>query len=486
MTNFLAKNKYWIFLWIVFFILRFPSLFEPYWYGDEGIYLTLGQGIKKGLILYQQIHDNKPPTLYYLAALAKTVFGFRFLLSLLMVLTSLIFYRLSQKFFSDKISKIILFLFIILTCLPFLEGNIANAEIFMLLPTIFGFLTLFNGKKNFNLYLSGLFLGLAFTIKIPVAVEAISIIFYLLVVNLNQIKTHFLNFINKPFYFGIGFLTPTFIYLIYFYFLHALVPFLSSALLQNFSYVSSWTTGNQSSSVGSGGVIQRFIILLILWFVFAFLYHKKLINKKFFLVIIWFFACIFGSLLSTRPYPHYLIQIIPPFCLLVGYIFNGKIFNLYKIFTFLSFIFLIIIVLKYNFYFYKNLPYYQNFYTYLFNFSSTTTYRNYFGSNVDSVYQIANYIQQKTNNQDKIFIWGDEPYIYALSNRLPSGKYTVAYHIVDFNGYDETINSLETNLPKFIVYFPMENRSFSQLDDILNRYYFLDKKIQSASVFQKR
>ena len=27
---------------VVFFFLRFPSLFEPNWYGDEGIYQALG------------------------------------------------------------------------------------------------------------------------------------------------------------------------------------------------------------------------------------------------------------------------------------------------------------------------------------------------------------------------------------------------------------------------------------------------------------
>ncbi|PIV07387.1 hypothetical protein COS53_02565, partial [Candidatus Shapirobacteria bacterium CG03_land_8_20_14_0_80_35_14] len=61
---------------ILFFLLRLPSLFEPYWYGDEGVYLALGQGIRHGLTLYSQIYDNKPPAIYYLAALTQTVFGF--------------------------------------------------------------------------------------------------------------------------------------------------------------------------------------------------------------------------------------------------------------------------------------------------------------------------------------------------------------------------------------------------------------------------
>ena len=89
---------------ILFFLLRLPSLFEPYWYGDEGIYLTIGQALRHGLLLFQQIHDNKPPTLYYLAALAHTVFGFRLLLFLVMIPTVYVFYLLSKKILVSRLS----------------------------------------------------------------------------------------------------------------------------------------------------------------------------------------------------------------------------------------------------------------------------------------------------------------------------------------------------------------------------------------------
>ena len=37
-----------LFVFLVVVVLRIPSLFEPYSYGDEGIYLVLGQGLRKG------------------------------------------------------------------------------------------------------------------------------------------------------------------------------------------------------------------------------------------------------------------------------------------------------------------------------------------------------------------------------------------------------------------------------------------------------
>ena len=36
------------------FLLRIPSFFEPYYYGDEMIYMTLGQGVRQGLTLYKE------------------------------------------------------------------------------------------------------------------------------------------------------------------------------------------------------------------------------------------------------------------------------------------------------------------------------------------------------------------------------------------------------------------------------------------------
>ena len=39
-------------------------IFEPYYYGDEMIYLALGEGIRQGIPLYLGLHDNKPHPLF--------------------------------------------------------------------------------------------------------------------------------------------------------------------------------------------------------------------------------------------------------------------------------------------------------------------------------------------------------------------------------------------------------------------------------------
>jgi len=140
-------------------------------------------------------------------------------------------------------------------------------------------------------------------------------------------------------------------------------------------------------------------------------------------------------------------------------------------------IFLIFVVKKYDFYFYKTIAYYQNFY-------QKGNSVSYFGSQVNSVYNISKYIVANTSVNDKIFIWGDEPNIYALSNRLPVGRYTVAYHISDFNAYEETIAALKKSPPPIIVYYSMSSRPFIALDEFINDFYLPEIQIGQALLFK--
>lgn len=477
----IVKYKYWIILFLVFILLRLPSLFEPYWYGDEGVYLTLGLAIRRGLTLYSQIHDNKPPLLYYLAAFSQTVFGFRLLLFAVMIPTVYYFYRLSLSFFNQKISKIITFVFLIITSIPFLEGNIANAEIFMLLPTILGFLFFLKSKKNINYFWSGLFFGLAFSLKVPVIIEFGFLFLWLFISNLKNLKTKSISVLLNLFTFGFSFLIPIIVFGIYFAFKGAFPVFLNSALLQNFSYLSSWATGTQTASVSSGGLFGRLIVLLFFWLIIFILKVKKIIESNSSFILFWFGATIFGALLSTRPYPHYLIQVIPLLCLLLPIIFNFKKI-ICSIITIASIIAFFFITQKYHFYSFATLPYYRAFYS----SGSIKKFYQYFGSETSFTYQVSDYIKQNSSPNDRIFIWGDMPYIYALSNRLPPGRYTVAYHITDFNGYEETMVDMKIHLPKIIIYKFMSGRKFPQLDEFISNYYYLDKTIDSNLIFKLR
>lgn len=478
------KNKILLIFFTLFLLLRVPSLFEPYWYGDEGIYLVLGQAIRKGLLLFRDIHDNKPPTLYYLAALGQTVFGFRLLLLLWMLPTLYTFYLLSKKILTGSLLLISNFLFLISTSIPFFEGTIANAEIFMLLPTILAVYLFFSiPVSRIQFLVSGLLLGFAFTIKVPVFIELAFLCFWLLISNFNFRKIKFL--VTSYLLLVSGFLLPIVLYLLYFWQQGALGEFLFAALLQNFGYLSSWTTGSHSGSATGGGLATRGIWLFGFWILIAIVYLKKYINQKTAILLLWFSSTIFGALLSTRPYPHYLIQVLAPLCLLLSYLFIPKLtkFSLYLILG--TQVFLVFLFFKYRFYAYPVFSYYTNFYSYAAGLKSAEKYQLYFGSRLPEIYQISEKIKSETSPREKIFVWGDEPYIYALADRLPVGKYTVAYHIVDFDGYQPIYQNLITNFPKFIVYVPQESRPYPELEKLVKSYYFISATYGDFRLYQR-
>ena len=164
-------------MWV--FILRFPSLFEPYWYGDEGVYQTLGLAMNNGSLLYQDIWDNKPPLLYMIYSFfGSDQFAVRLTSLIFGILSIFVFFKLANKIFGNiKIALFSTAFFALFFGSPLLEGNIANAENFMVLPILTSALILLNIKEttetkktqNRNIlfiFLSGIILGLALLFKI--------------------------------------------------------------------------------------------------------------------------------------------------------------------------------------------------------------------------------------------------------------------------------------------------------------------------------
>jgi hypothetical protein len=267
--NLLAKlEKTKILWWIIalcmlFFFLRLPSIIEPYWYGDEGVYEVVGQSMDQGRLLYRDIWDNKPPLLYVVYALARgdqpTVKTFSIIAGLLSVIA---FFSLSQKLFKkQRISLIITTIYVLLLATPILEGNIANAEDFILFPTILAGLLIYHfidktQNKNFSLFpfpfslsLAGLLLGIAFLFKIVAVFDLAAFLGFFIMISLppnitwksfattlshigqrNHQDPWLRSLITTTWFLLLGFLLPLFLTSIYFILNHAFVPFFQAVL----------------------------------------------------------------------------------------------------------------------------------------------------------------------------------------------------------------------------------------------------------------
>ena len=494
MRNFFKRNRFIIILLAITFFLRLPSLFEPYSYGDEGIYLTLGLAIKKGLLLYRDVYDNKPPLIYLLAAAAGAqLFWFRFFLMSSILSSIYLFYRLSQKLFSLRswAPKATTIVFTLLTTFPLTEGNIANSEIFILLPTLLGFWLVFNLLETKNkktkpklkgFFVAGLILSLGFLLKVPAVFDFLALLGYLFF--FYQPKKLF-NFEKKSLFLISGYGLPIVFTGLYFWARGALAEFFDSCFRQTFGYLSSWETGSGASSIFSllrtdmsyRGIMLLFSLALLWW-------KRKSLEKSLLFVSLWFVFSLFGATLSGRPYPHYLIQLTPALALGIGFFSLKK--RKVAIVSFSLLIFLLGVALaRYRFWFYATTPYYQNFIQFVIGKKSKEEYFRHFNGQMNQIYRLAEFIGASTKENERVFVWGNEPYLYPLSKRLPATPNTVAYHIMERHQYQETAQELREQKPPLVV-VDQSLETFSELQELLFQDYQEFEDFDGLRVFLRK
>jgi len=468
-------------------LLRLPGLFEPNRYADEDIYLTIGQGLRRGLLLYRDIYDNKTPLIYMVAALAGNVMWFRFILLIWNLINVGLINGLAKKIVKNKWGVILAtILFAFFSTIPLLEGEIANGEIFMIMPVTAAIYLLFTKsgqitENKMRFLWAGILWSIGFLFKSPPVVELFGFVFFYMIFLSSSFSDFFKKILNRRIWLlGLGFSIPILVSVIYFYLNGIGDLYLKSALLQNFSYLSSWGGGSTKSSIFSGGLVTRGTIMVgVLIATFGL---RKKIGNYFGFISIWAITALFGAMLSGRPYPHYLIELVAPFSLLLSLIiFEKK--GIWLVFGSTLFGLLIVSLVRYNFWYYKSLPYYVNFVSYVFGQKTKKQYYQFWGDNVLRDYQVSAYITKFTQKNDHIFVWGTEPAIYAISNRTPVTKYTVAYHIFDFSAQGEVANILMKAKPKVIIVIKDEAK-FSELAGLLASNYALAATYGNTAVYQ--
>ena len=482
----IVKKYHQIPIWLVLvfglvLVLRIPSFFEPFSYGDEMIYLTLGQAIKKGMVLYRDIHDNKPPLLYILAGIAGNVFWFRAMLAAWSLATIYLFWRLMDALFPHKkpLQKLATIIFAILTTIPLFEGHVANAEVFMIGPTLAAFLILFTKTLNAkNLFFSGVLFSIATLFKVPAAFDfPVILVFWLIFLDFKRLWKDWL---RKSIPLTVGFLVPIGLTFIWYFIRGGLSQYIVAAFGQNIGYLSSWRPND---------VVEPFLVrnapLLIragvvaLGTVILFYFRKKL-SRPFVFVTLWILFSLFAVTLSERPYPHYLIQAVPALSILVAMFFTEK--TLEQILVLIPIGLFVFTPVYFNFWSYPIIPYYTRFIDFASGKIDKEGYFSRFDGNVARNYEISRFINQTTSVNDKIFVWGDSPPVYALTRRFPPGKYVATYHIIDFSSPKETIQTLEKDLPAIIVVLP-DSPEFKELTLLLRDSYLFVQDIDGAEIW---
>lgn len=459
------SRNFWYLLGLtfVFFLFRLPSLFEPNWYGDEGVYQVLGDAIRSGRLLYRDIWDNKPPLLYTLyAILGSDQFAVRLASLIFGVISIFLFYKICKKIFEKpKPSLVITTFFTVLLALPVLEGNIANAENFMLVPTLLSALMILKIKngdtkkiQNKNLlviFISGLALGISFLFKIVALFDFAAFLVFMALFSDRKVLEHIMNGkytfeVKKILSFILGF---------------SILPLLTAGFFILKGAFSEFITATFFSNIGYVGYGNKFIVpqglliikLALLGSLIAFLYSKRnSVNLNIIFVLIWFSFSLFNAFFSQRPYTHYLLVLLSSISLLIGLCFYE---NKWRAANLLLLIIFSLLIFK-NFTFYgKVIYYYQNYISFVTNRETVMQYQRFFDRETPVDYELAAFIKTNTKQNESIFTWGNNAQLYKLTNNLPPGRYTVAYHITGSkNGVEETTKALANKKPKIIVIMP--------------------------------
>lgn len=502
----LEKNKiawFMLVLLFFFFLFRLPSLFEPYWYGDEGVYQTLGMAIKNDKLLYRDIWDNKPPLIYLLYSVFNSdQFATRTVSLIFGLLSVLVFFFLAKKLFASvggsKIHFFATIIFAILFGLPLIEGNIANAENFMLLPILIAAFLIVN-VSNFKFFAlnplaslrlrdsdwrslgqalqlltAGFLLSLAFLFKVVALFDFAAFTVFITIIKVRQRQSlkNIKNIREQIVLLSVGFIIPVIATALFFLANGGLKDFLQATFIQNVGYVGY---GN-NFLIPYGLLFLKTVILSAL--ILYILKIRKILSATTTFILIWFTFSLFNAFFAERPYAHYLLVVIPSFSLMVGLIFWDKKYQ--KIIT--LFLLIATVFIFNNFLFFnKSIAYYLNFISFIIDKQSSISYKAFFDKKTPIDYEIALFLKSKINKKDSIFIWGNNPQVYKMTGVFPPGKYVVAYHISgNKDGILNTKNAISKVRPKFIVIMPNQQPIPFSLSG-----YFARFEIDKALIYER-
>lgn len=462
------------FFWLTLFILRLPSLFFSWWYGDENVYLAIGHAIAKGQLLYVQAWDNKPPLIYLIYAGIYTIFKTQLwaykLFNLLLALweISIFHYVIRDIFrFSKKQIFWTTLSMSILLAIVF-EGTILNAENIFVPLVLTGFyfvyteLNVFEKTEEIHLYrllIGGLFWFLASFTKIHAFLEILVITFIISLILIRMklsTVTNWQNLLLKVFkleklrYFILLPLLPIvlgYITLIIFYSTQGY----QSELLYSLVGFSKNYVETSNIPIILGFKLEQLTGLQIRTFLFGisllictYLFWKKCIQKNSFILGLWLSITVFTVLIPERNYGHYLLQLLPPGLIFVTSLISYLSLNKKSITEKLLLVvsaslgaqtLLVNFPTTWNYLW----NYYDHFDLYFGQFVEVTLgkrslkewQKSYKPLTYEAQELLPPKIKKLTTPKDKIFLYGNLSEIYAMSDRVNGVKWIVAYYIVD-------------------------------------------------------
>ena len=486
-TKHFTKEHIFLFIiLLVIFVMRFPSLFEPFWYGDEGIFAAVARNLNLGGVLYDTAWDNKPPMIYLTYQAIFNVFGvsmfwLRLVTIIAVLTTAAIIYEIAQVTIGVKRALVATFTFGLLTSLRLIEGNLALTEIYMILPIALAMMIAIKRKFDYlSLFVAGFLFAVGSLYKQVGALEAAALGIFLFL----ESRTFF-DFVKKGFILTIGFLIPYTVAVLYF----APKNLLNDYIFAAYTYYQIYLNESPQYQI----FINISKILPIVAAVGYGIWQKYKLKKVgvTHLLFLWAAFSLLGSYFSGRTYGHYLVQAVPAVSLLIASISLPVKLNKARIVFAVAFFVPLLILTRLLFSDFltggpiNQIRYWQNFIAFAYSDKGLSDYNDFFDRNVNTIMALADSIEKSGSRGKTIYIWGDFPWLYAVVDAWNPSRYVTSFHVFGVpDGPKEVTSDLNANLPELIIKPEHSIGYFKELEMLVATRYTLIAKVETAEVFR--
>lgn len=430
---------------------------------DEGEFAYIGQLILKGIPPFTHAYSMKLPGVslvyaLFMALFGQTPAGIHSGLLIINLVSIFLLYLLAKRLFDHHAALYSCVSYAILSLSGSVLGVSAHATHFVVLFSLAGFILLlraFERERAALLFFSGICFGLAFAMKQHAALFLISAVVYLV---WRVVKTEGLD--SKDRLAGISL-----------FLFGAVIPYALIVLwvVKSGSFDDFWFwtvryareyTSTPPLEAGWGHFVNAFgniaklqlPLLLFAGVGFVALCRKGRCADRFFLS-----SFILFSLISISPgmifREHYFVMLLPAVSILAGSGINSAelLFKTSKLARHASLVQYLLLIATLGYVVYQERDCF-------FSLSPQEVSRTMYGANpFPEASQIANFIKNNTQPDDRIAVLGSEPEIYFLSDRSSATGYIYTYEMMQNQPYAERMQSqltreVEASRPSCIVF----------------------------------
>jgi 4-amino-4-deoxy-L-arabinose transferase-like glycosyltransferase len=466
-------------------LLRLPSFFEPPWHTDEGIFAAVAQRVLSGGDLYADAWESKPPLFLYLyVAIFKVfgagVFGLRFAATLFAVAAHIALFFIALRLMSRERAIAAAAVCGVLLGVPFWEGTLALTETFTVLPSALGILLLliwderrgaqFSGaggrrlapaESDALLLAAGLCFGAAFLLRQTALAVPVATGLWLLLRGRDWPRAAVVTAAG-----GALMVVPVVAAFEAFgdshWFWDANVGFF-------FKYVPS---GQQLPFATRPVILLPFVITCAALLLAR---RRDETTPAWGLPALWLSLTLAGSLLTGRPYPHYMLQTFPPLALLIAIAMpapatlraalRGRSLPSARLLLAPASLFVAALLFQWLYvvtpmfsgnvfamHYTRGPSYYVNFAAWATGLRDERDYLDYFDRRVVYTRALEDALEGLDAEGEKVYIWGEYPWVYPLAGVQPATRYMTSFYVLLLPHLDvQLAATLSAERPAYIV-----------------------------------